>query len=263
MRVNIEKMKIKIRESNIYYTVDGKGPVLVLLHGFLESSTIWNTIASQLSSHYRIVTIDLPGHGRSETIEGIHSMKLMAEVVHEVLNHLKINKVTIVGHSMGGYVALAFAENQPTMLSRLILLNSTPESDTIQRKRDRDRGLELLKSVPKAYIRMAIGNLFPKGSHEKFAAKIEALKQEASNYPMDGISAMILGMRDRKDRKEVLRELKIEKIMICGETDPLLDINYMQTIANQCDTNFIRIAGGHMSWMEEPEEIVKVMHLID
>ena len=263
VRVNIEKMEIKIRNSKVYYTVKGKGPALVLLHGFLESSTIWNAIAPQLSSRYKVIIIDLPGHGRSETMDEPHSMELLAGVVNEVIKHLEITEVAMVGHSMGGYVALAFAEKYTKLLSRLVLLNSTPEADTILRKRDRDRGLELLKSVPKAYVRMAIANLFSREANAQFATKIEALKQEVSNFPIAGISAMIRGMRNRKDRKLVLRALKIEKIMICSKKDPLFDINKMQLIANECFTSFICISGGHMSWMEQPEEIVKIVHFID
>ena len=97
-------------EVPIFYEVTGEGPHMLLLHGFLESSTIWSTIVPELSGDNTMVTLDLPGHGKSGCIAETHSIELMAEVVYSLLKYLKIKSVSFVGHSMGGYVALAFAE---------------------------------------------------------------------------------------------------------------------------------------------------------
>ena len=144
----------------IYYKTFGKGPVIVLLHGFLESSTMWKKLIPEFSKNNFLVTIDFPGHGKSGVISETHSMELMAEVVHELLKELNIASATFIGHSMGGYVALAYAELYEKEAEKLILLNSTPQADSEERKENRDRSIEIVGKVPEAYISMAIGNLF-------------------------------------------------------------------------------------------------------
>jgi pimeloyl-ACP methyl ester carboxylesterase len=117
---------------------------MLLLHGFLESSTIWSTIVPELSKYNTLVILDLPGHGKSGCIAETHSMELMAEVVHSLLKFLKIKSVSFVGHSMGGYVALAFAEKYEHNIERLVLLNSTTNEDSTERKRNRERSLNII-----------------------------------------------------------------------------------------------------------------------
>src|SRR5690554_2620694 len=106
-------MFIDYKGTRIHYKVSDKGPSLVLLHGFLESSTMWATVSPMLSQKNTVINIDLPGHGKSEVASKIHSMELMAEIVHHVLENTETKTATFIGHSMGGYVSLAFAELYP------------------------------------------------------------------------------------------------------------------------------------------------------
>ena len=82
------------------------GPCIVLLHGFLESLCIWDEFVNELSKDFKVLTIDLPGHGKTENFSEVHTMEFMAETVKAVLEHLKIEKCVLIGHSMGGYVRL-------------------------------------------------------------------------------------------------------------------------------------------------------------
>ncbi|WP_369407157.1 alpha/beta fold hydrolase [Seonamhaeicola sediminis] len=127
-------MILEYKGITIFYTDHGKGSAIVLLHGFLENSNIWKPFIPQLSKKNRVVCIDLLGHGQTECLGYIHSMELMAEVVETVLKHLKIRRSIFVGHSMGGYVALAFAEKNPDNVKGLCLMNSTARSDTQEKK---------------------------------------------------------------------------------------------------------------------------------
>ena len=101
-------MTLNYRNTQLYYTSKGIGNPIVLLHGFLESSNIWNFFIPSLSEKRQVICIDLPGHGKSGNLDEVHSMELMADAVYHVLSHLKIEKVTLVGHSMGGYVEFGF-----------------------------------------------------------------------------------------------------------------------------------------------------------
>jgi pimeloyl-ACP methyl ester carboxylesterase len=116
--------------EKVFFTDTGKGRVVVLLHGFLGSKQIWKKTAENLARSYRVISIDLPGHGQSPCYGYVHSMELMAKCVKAVMDSLRLKRYVIVGHSMGGYAALAFADLFPDNLRGLCLFHSTayPES---------------------------------------------------------------------------------------------------------------------------------------
>src|ERR1035437_2147572 len=113
------------RNIKVRYSDKGKGRVIVLLHGFLESLEIWEELSAKLSKRFRVIAIDLPGHGQTPVIGYIHSMELMAECVKAVMDSLDLRKYVVVGHSMGGYAALAFAELFPQRVAGLCIFHST------------------------------------------------------------------------------------------------------------------------------------------
>lgn len=255
-------MILDYKNTPIHYETYGKGPAVVLLHGFLESSSMWTPLLPQLSKHNLIITIDFPGHGKSGVISESHSMELMAEVVNEMLQHLEINQATFIGHSMGGYVTLAFAELFSEKIEKLILLNSTPAADSEERKQDRNRALRLIDKNPSAFISMAITNLFAEGSREKLSEEMNILKEEANSFSLEGIKAAVRGMRDRKDRTEVLKNFKREKYSILSEKDPLLEIEETKKLAEICNSKVIKIGGGHHSTYENLNAVLKSITFI-
>src|SRR5690606_21442457 len=118
-------MIFNYKDIPVFYSDEGQGQVILLLHGFLENSSMWKDIAPELAKNHRVVAIDLLGHGQTGCLGYIHSMELMAEVVEAVLNHLKIETYTVIGHSMGGYVALALAEKRSKKDRKSTRLNSS------------------------------------------------------------------------------------------------------------------------------------------
>ena len=145
-------MIFNFKNTPIHYNYVGIGPTAVLLHGFLESSKMWDPLLPELSKSRKIITIDLPGLGESGVISEIHSMELIAEVVHEILENLQITIATFVGHSMGGYVTLAYAEMFSDRVEKIVLLNSTPIADSGEKKVIRDRSIEIINRNANAYI---------------------------------------------------------------------------------------------------------------
>jgi len=255
-------MIFHFKKIPIHFETFGKGSAMVLLHGFLESSTMWKPLILQLSYNSTVVTIDFPGHGKSAIISEIHTMELMAEVVDELLKHLQIPSATFIGHSMGGYVVLAYAEMFIEKVEKLILLNSTPVADSEEKKENRNRALQVIDQNPQAYINMAIGNLFAENSREKFSSEIKALKAEASSFPAEGIKAAIKGMRDRKERTEVLKNFTNPKYMVLAEEDSILPLLETKLVAENCNVSLKIIKGGHMSLIENQEIIGKFLHFI-
>ena len=256
-------MIIEYKGVQVFYTTSGSGKPLVLLHGFLETSKIWEPFLEELSVKRRVICIDLPGHGNTGIFGEVHSMELMADVVNSVLEELDIPEATILGHSMGGYVGLAFAEKFPAKLSGLALMNSTPEADSEERKIIRDRTVELVKKNKNAYIKIAISNLVAPDNRLRFKREIEDLKQEAYKFESKGIIACLMGMKIRTDRTDLLKHLTSYKIMISGREDPIFPLNAARKVALLSKCPLKVVGGGHLSYIESYSNVREIVYFID
>lgn len=243
-------MIFNFKNTPIYYNVVGEGSVTVLLHGFLESSQMWDPLISELSKNRQIITIDLPGMGESGVLSEIHSMELMAETVDALLADLQVFEATFIGHSMGGYVTLACAEMFPNRVKKIVLLNSSPVADSEERKTNRDRAVKIIDRNPRAFISMAIVNWVDETTREQFSEELELSKTIAFTFPVEGIKSALRGMRDRKDRTEVLKRFPREKYMFLSENDPIIPIQENIVLAKNCGAKPIVAAGGHLSLIE-------------
>ncbi len=243
------------KNTKIAYSDAGKGSVVVLLHGFLENSTMWQALVPEIEKKHRVICIDLLGHGQTECLGYVHTMEDMADAVHHVLNELKIRKVVIGGHSMGGYVALAFAELYPEMMKGLILVNSTSKADNEERKSNRDRAILAVKKNYKAAIQMSIANLFSEENRTKLLSEIELIREEALKTPLQGIVAAQEGMKLRKDREVLLHFVPYPVMMILSKKDPvLLYEEQLEQIENTA-VKLITFNDGHMSHVENKKEL--------
>ena len=253
------------KEAKIHFTTQGKGRKvpLVLLHGFLEDSEIWDPIIEELQKERQIICIDLPGHGKSEGIADVHSMKLMADVVREVLKAIDIEKISIAGHSMGGYVSLEFLKNFPMILKSVMLMNSTPIEDTVEKREIRDRSVDLVGKNKEAYVSMAISNLYPEQSKRKYASEIDDLKSRAVKMEAKNIQAALIGMKIRTNYVEELKGFSGQKIIAAGRQDPILEINEIERVSRGCGCEFHIMENGHNSYMEDINNLRTIMHFID
>ena len=231
--------EIDFKGSRIWYTVQGNGKKvpLVLLHGFLESSSIWDEIVKELTKERQVICIDLPGHGKSEGLAKVHSMKLMAQAVREVLNELEIQEVGIAGHSMGGYVSLEFLKIFPMILKSIMLINSTPLEDTVEKQEIRERSVKLVGKNKEAFVSMAISNLYSEKSKKEMASEIEDLKSQAVKMKAKNIQAALKGMKIRTNYLEVLKSFPRQKIIVGGEQDPILDISELKELHKGATAN--------------------------
>ncbi len=251
--------QIGYKNTAISYSDTGKGTAVVLLHGFLENKSMWKDLTPILSHKNRVITIDLLGHGATECLGYVHSMENNAEIVKAVLSHLRIRKAILVGHSMGGYVALAFAELYPATIKGLVLLNSTSKEDSTERKHNRDRAIKAVKQNYVNFVRLSIANLFSENNRERLEKEIEKVKSEALKTPLQGIVASLEGMKIRKDREFILHESKYPKLLILGKKDGVLI--YKDNLAQIENTNaeLITFPDGHMSHIENKEELEKTL----
>jgi len=247
------------KNIKISYTDEGKGNVVVLLHGFLENKGMWDKYVTALSKTHRVITIDLLGHGETECLGYVHVMEDQADMLYAVMVFLRLRKVTLVGHSMGGYVALAFAELYPDYVKGLFLLNSTARADNEERKINRDRAILCVKHDYTNFVRMSISNLFSEDSRERLAKEIEKTKQEALKTPLQGIIASLEGMKIRKDREVLLHFAPYPIHMALGKKDGVLI--YEDTI-DQIEGTRVELTtfpDGHMSHIENEKELKAVL----
>lgn len=250
---------ITYKNTKISYTDEGKGTAVVLLHGFLENKSMWNAFVPELSKKYRVITLDLLGHGETECLGYVHAMEDQADMLFALLMHLKIRKVVLAGHSMGGYVALAFAELYPDYMKGLFLLNSTSRADSDERKMNRDRAVVCVKQNYGAFVSMSIANLFAEDNRERLANEIEKVKEQALKTPLQGIVAALEGMKIRKDREVILHFAPYPMQLVLGQKDGVLIYEDNLEQIESTKVELTTFPDGHMSHIENEKELLKVL----
>ena len=250
---------ITFKNAQIAFSDIGKGKAVVLIHGFLENSTMWNAMIPEVSKRNRIIIIDLLGHGNSECLGYVHTMELFAETIEAVLNHLRIRKVILIGHSLGGYVSLAFAFKNPQKVKGLCLLNSTSNEDNEERKKLRTRANKMIKNNFENMIKMSVSNLFHQANLSKYKKEIETVKKEALQTSLQGYIAAQEGMKLRVNTNHVLKENNFKKLIIIGKKDPVLDVETSLEEAKKTNSEFVVFPDGHMSYIENKEELITVL----
>jgi pimeloyl-ACP methyl ester carboxylesterase len=250
---------ITYKNTKISYTDDGKGTAVVLLHGFLENKTMWKKYISLLAKNHRVITIDLLGHGETECLGYVHAMEDQADMVYAVLIYLRLRKVVLVGHSMGGYVALAFAELYPDYVKGVLLLNSTARADSNERKNNRDRAIKAVKQNYSNFVRLSISNLFSEDNREKLEIEVENVKSEALKTPLQGIVAALEGMKIRKDREVLLHFAPYPIQMVLGKKDGVLIYDETKDQIEGTKVELTTFPDGHMSHIENETELKNVL----
>ncbi len=255
---------IKFREVDLVYKVYGNKTheSIVLLHGYLESMQVWNSFADELSKKYFVVSIDLPGHGRSGIYSRVHRMDDMADAVLAVIDELKIKKVHLVGHSMGGYVALAFRESHQDRLYSCTLFHSGCFADDADKIAKRDEDVRMVEEGNKQIlIERHVPLTFAKENQDSFAADIFRLKEMALKTPDEGIIAVLNGMKKRHDRCILLKDELIPFLIIAGKKDNFIPLEVSRKIASMGSNIKLEVLenSGHIGFIEEKEESLQIL----
>lgn len=254
-------MNLNFNNKTIHYQINGIGQTLVLLHGFLESSKIWNVFNKALKNQFQVIAIDLQGFGLSDNFSETHTMEMMADVVKAVIDQEQITCCVMAGHSMGGYATLAFAKKFPDMLQGFCLFNSQAAADSEESKINRDRVVKLIKKDQTGFIHSFIPDLFAESNKTKFRDQIEKLKLEASKSSKEGIIAALIGMKERPDSLTLLKSFDKPILFIAGKQDKRIptDIIIKQAALPHHSEFLLLEDVGHMGFIEAKDTTLKVL----
>lgn len=252
---------INFKGTNISFRIKGHGKTIVLLHGFLETSKMWSKFQDVLSNEYNVIAIDLPGFGKSGNIDSIHTMELMSEAVNKVLNSLEIKKCLVVGHSMGGYVALSFAEQFASKVRGLVLFHSHALPDTSEAKVNRNRTIKVVESNHHNFIRNFIPALFTPGNAETFNIEMNKLISHAGKNSPEGIIAALEGMKMRSGKEHVLTNANFPILFIIGKEDPRIPAETImqQVMLPKHSETLILSDTAHMGFIEARKQTISAI----
>ncbi len=249
-------MYSKYEGINVSYHISGKGRTIVLLHGYLETGEIWEPLSERLSCDFRIITVDLPGHGGSGVRGDSHSMEFLAGAVRAVLSDAGESRVLMIGHSLGGYVTLAFVEMFPELLAGYVLFASHPHSDTPEAIAKRNREIAVVKAGKKNIMYPGnISMMFARKNLTSMSAELRRSKKIASRIPGDGIIAMLNGMIARPSRQSLVESGEVPLLWILGRHD--LYFTPEKAIRDTSLPHNAEVAilenSGHLGFVEETE----------
>ena len=250
-------MHILFKGGNIAYTTIGKGKSVIFLHGLLESKEMWQAFIPELSKTHQVICIDLLGHGETSCLGYVHTMTAMSQAVLAVIDYLKITSFYLVGHSMGGYVALALAYSHPERILGLCLMNSTFTPDTNERRLLRTRAIKMAKLHYENLVRMSFTNLFSNSSKARFKTVINKVLNQALKTPLQGYIASNEGMKLRPDLSVFFRETTIKKLILLGEEDEVINTKDLLAFCKLNHIPFSILKGGHMSYIEDEQNSLK------
>lgn len=251
------KRNIVYEGIRVSYTVRGSGKPIVLLHGYLETAEVWESLIDRLPGKFCIIAADLPGHGDSETKGQVHTMEFLSGAVREVIRDAGKDKVLMVGHSLGGYVSLAFVELFPELLAGYVLFHSHPHPDSPEATARRNREIAVVRAGRKNIMYPGnISMMFAKNNLKTMQKELERVKKIASRNPGEGIIAMLNGMIVRPSRQFILETGKIPLLWILGRHDLYFSPEKAQRdigLPHNAEVVILE-RSGHLGFIEEPEK---------
>ncbi len=248
-------MRVAVDGAQLDVDDRGSGDAIVLLHGFPLTREIWNAQADALSKTHRVVLPDLRGMGRSSAPHGPYLMEALAGDIAAALDALGIERATIVGHSLGGYVALAFARMYVERVSRLALVGARLGEDTPERARDREAladRIEAASSIEPA-VEAFLPQMLGPDAPPDLRARVGGIMRESGPI---GAAAMLRGMAVRSSSEDIAGDIGVPVLVIAGASDPYLRPAEAAATAAAFPSGRLMTfeRSGHLPMLEEPEQ---------
>lgn len=252
---------MKFNNQIIHYETQGKGFPLVFLHGFCEDSSLWETYVEPFKSQHQVILIDLMGFGKSE-VPKVATINYLAKAIKAVLEELKIEKCLMIGHSLGGYVTLAFAELFPDFLSGICLFHSHPFADSAAKKANRQKAINFINHHgTRPFLKQLIPTLFSERFRNEKREVINEMIEKAALYDKNGIISALEAMKNRPDYTTILETLEVPVLMIIGKQDaviPYTDSLKMSHLPKVALVRFLEEVG-HVGMLEATEKTQEIL----
>ncbi len=240
----------------LFHIEHGSGTPLLLLHGFPFDHTIWERVIGEMEKGIRVIAPDLRGHGRSIVTESDYSITDMASDIIELINQLQIREAVIVGHSMGGYIALEIARNFPERVSGLVLISSHIFADSLEKKQSRFSNIERIMQQGAHAVLSNLPNMLTDEDNVKSFCRDAVAR-------MDSVGAMgaLYAMANRAASEDVWKALHVPTMVIAGSNDRLIPIEQSRGFASLPKYSVLeKIDGvGHMPMLEAPDKVAMAL----
>ena len=257
----LESKYIRSSGELLHYKISGKGMPVVLLHGFAEDGNIWNNVLPFLQQDNMLIIPDLPGSGESTLLEKENpGLEDYAAAVKNILAVENIDRCVMIGHSMGGYVSLAFEEKYPGMLTALGLFHSSSYADNDDKKEARRKSIAFIKkNGAPAFLETAVTGLFYDPGKSK--AAIDLLLRQGNNFTTGALIQYYEAMIARPDRSLLLKETILPVLLILGEHDQAVPFKSGLEQARMPTYTYIHIlrSSAHMGMLEEAEKSGRIL----
>jgi pimeloyl-ACP methyl ester carboxylesterase len=237
----------------ISFHEQGQGDPVLLIHGFPFHRAIWDDYIGLLSDRFLVITVDLPGFGNSPILPGAFTLADVGDALLAFIAEKKIDRMGLIGHSLGGYVALSMVEKNPSLFSGLVLFHSTAYADSPEKKDSRAKVVEFVKNNgAEAFTTKFIPPLFVDQQHPAIP-KVTRVAAAASDEAVTGYT---LAMRDRPDQIKTLERFKNPTLFLAGKNDPGIPVESIIKQAAFCQNPHIRVLENvaHMGMFELPEQ---------
>jgi pimeloyl-ACP methyl ester carboxylesterase len=242
------------RGENLVYELRGKGKPVMLLHGFTEDRRIWDPVITGIEDKYNWILPDLPGSGQSERNSGLTALSDFSEIIPAIMEQEKIPQLVLIGHSMGGYISLAFAQNHPEKISGLGLFHSSAYADSSEKKESRDKNILFIqKNGASPFISQSIPSLFSEGFKSQNPEEIRRLVNRYANFTTDSLVQYLVAMKLRPQRKGVLTSISKPVLFIMGQEDKAVPLKDALEQCHLPQISYIHILthSAHMGMIEE------------
>ena len=252
----MEIQKLNVDGVNIAYTRSGNGAPMVLIHGYPLDHSIWAELAPLLEGSFDLIMPDLRGFGQSEVMKADESIMAYASDIAGLLTRLKIKKAFLAGHSMGGYVALAFARAYGPRVTGLAMVSSQTAADPPDRKEGRRA---TAKQVMEQGVGVVVEAMAPKLSSDP---RIRAFARDLiEKQPPMGIFSALYAMADRPDSSEIFAAFPFPVVVIHGDADALIPVERGRAMkAILASARYVELPGvGHMPMMEDPRAVAEAL----
>jgi pimeloyl-ACP methyl ester carboxylesterase len=249
------------QNKKILYRITGAGKPVMLIHGFGEDGNIWDNQSEYLKDKFKLIIPDLPGSGQSEMIDDM-SMEGMAEVIHAIIHEENIDTCTIIGHSMGGYILLAFVEKYWNHVSAFGLFHSSAYADSEEKKATRRKGIEFINQHGAfEFLKTATPNLFSQKTKDERPELIDELIASLDNFSSAALVSYYEAMMQRPDRTDVLQKATVPVLFIMGKYDNAVPLEDGLKQCHLPEKSYIYILrnSGHMGMLEEKENCNEIL----